>query len=148
MGTAYAAESPMALPRSNAIRFDALSEDDLNSLLSYARDYAARVVRRYRWRGARHGVLPQGYQTSSIADEVLAQVLRHPCRLRPLHPSPFNRCNRSVSHDGTLGAKKALLKNIKRRIRRGVCRLVNRLHHLKENRVVRNEPDLRPCHHR
>ncbi len=129
-------------------RSDDLSEADLQFLLEYGTEFASRVAQRYRWRGALHGVLPEGYEPSSIAAEALAQLCaqrtRRSRRCRPSSSPSAARLPSSgaLSHPRTASLR--LRATTRRPLRRLICRQINRLYHLKENRGTCNEPDLSP----
>ena len=89
--------------------------------------YAASHINRWHWRGSLEGVLPDGFDPSSVAAEALYDFFRAPLRLA--FPQP-----------GAGGVESALLRTLERRVRT----IVNRLHHRAENRLLRNEPDLAP----
>ncbi len=80
------------------------------------------LIRRYPWRGAFGGVLPDGYDAESITSEVIGQVLRE----IEEHPE-------SAPQD---------LAALKQRLRRLSSLDVYRLFRHTENFIVHNEPDL------
>ena len=57
--------------------------ENWGALLRYMTRVAQEEARRRRWRGARDGLLPEGYDPESIASEVAAVVLAGRCRLAP-----------------------------------------------------------------
>ena len=57
--------------------------ENWGALLRYMTRVAQEEARRRRWRGARDGLLPEGYAPESIASEVAAVVLAGRCRLAP-----------------------------------------------------------------
>lgn len=94
-----------------------------DSLLQEALQAAQDQVSRLTWRGARGGVLPYGYDPNSIAIDAILDLLKN-------HPT----------QNGSPPAGP----NLSRELRRRVWRQVDRLHHLKENFVTINQPDLAP----
>ena len=100
------------------------TEDICTILLKKAEQFAQEEVNRQKWRGARGGVLPDGYDAPSIAAEALSGLLRK-ISTRPIE-TPYSL--------------KELLEDLQGRVRA----LVNRLHHRKENSLLSNEPDLAP----
>src|SRR3954453_20201803 len=93
---------------------------DWEFLLRQTTLYAAGHVHRWHWRGARGGVLPGGFDPASLASEAFVDFLRNSAQPIKL---------KSLSTD-----------SIQRDLERRVRRLVNRLHHRSENRLIRNEP--------
>jgi hypothetical protein len=81
--------------------------------------FAHSQLSRFYWRSSRSGVLPDGYDASSIAAQALLQFFLHSEGRHSRDPSVVSWA-----------------------LRRYVLREVNRLRHLKENRLLRNEPDL------
>src|SRR6266404_3163840 len=45
-------------------------------LLNDAERFAAKQIRRYRWRGAKAGVLPRGYDANSIAAQAITELFQ------------------------------------------------------------------------
>src|SRR5580765_2459933 len=45
-------------------------------LLKDAEGFAAEQIRRYRWRGAKSGVLPRGYDANSIAAQAITELFQ------------------------------------------------------------------------
>jgi hypothetical protein len=82
--------------------------------------YASGHLNRWYWRGSPRGVLPCGFDPNSLAAEAISEFLQKP------------------------ESAGLTLDQIQRDLERCVRRHVNRLHHRAENRLVRNEPDLRP----
>jgi hypothetical protein len=85
--------------------------------------YAAGRLNRLRWRATYQGILPDGFDAESIASEALLELLK---QLE----------NRQRSQRSQIA--------LRRELERLVRKVVNRLHHRKENRLLRNEPDLPP----
>ncbi|HWW00850.1 MAG TPA: hypothetical protein VNZ64_14230 [Candidatus Acidoferrum sp.] len=85
-----------------------------------ALDYAQLQVSPLYWRGTLGGVLPHGYDPNSIAAQAILDTLKS----LPPHAEPDN------------------LDTLAQEIHRRVRQHVNRLHHLKEDFVTRNELDL------
>jgi hypothetical protein len=100
-----------------------LSDRILKLLRAEAELCAAEQVDRYRWRGTHNGALPEGHDPASIASHALLQVLQKPNLNNGSKPSQA-------------------LKRTRQLLRYFVRKEINRLHHRKENRLVRNEPDL------
>ena len=101
-----------------------LGWEDWETLLPELVQYARREIRRRRWRGRRSGVLPEGYDTNSVAAEVIASALRGKARL-------------------ALGwTRERLMRELERKVRNEV----RRLHKLQEARRTRSEWEiLAPC---
>ena len=76
----------------------------------------------YYWRDGFGGVLPGGYDASSVAAEALTDL--------------FNE----QPENGLILVPRMLRVEIKKRARK----IINRLHHRMENRIMRNTPDLAP----
>jgi len=76
----------------------------------------------YYWREAYGGVLPGGYDASSVAAEALAEL--------------FNE----QPENGLILVPRMLRVELKKRARK----IINRLHHRMENRIMRSEPDMLP----
>ena len=92
-----------------------------DSLFQEALDAAQKQVSRLSWRGAKGGVLPHGYNPNSIAAQAILELLKNqPCE--GASPPPLSPAQ----------------------LRRAVWRQVDRLHHLAENSLTINEPDLAP----
>ena len=85
-----------------------------------ALDYAQIQVAPLHWRTARGGVLPHGYDSNSIAAQAILDVLK--TLPSQANPTDLDRLADAIQH----------------RVRQHA----NRLHHLKENYVTRNQPDL------
>jgi hypothetical protein len=102
-----------------------LDDETLRQLRAETELYAAYWVDLCRWRGEYGGVLADGHDPASIASDAWFQVF-----------PPTNHTN------GALPSQS--LEEIRHQLRRQVRREINRLHHRKENRCVRNEPDLAP----
>jgi hypothetical protein len=81
--------------------------------------FAQAQINRRRWRYLEGGVLPEGFDAESIAAEAILQFFRGRNANRWRNPSRMNY-----------------------RLQGLVLRQVNRLYHLKENRLLSNEPDL------
>jgi hypothetical protein len=81
--------------------------------------FAQNQINRRRWRHLEGGVLPEGFDAESIAAEAILQFFIGRNANRWRNPSRMNY-----------------------RLQRLVLRQVNRLYHLKENRLLSNEPDL------
>jgi len=99
---------------------------DWESLLHRTILYAAGQVRKLRWRGAFDGLLPDGFDANAIAAEAFLEVFgnwKHDWLRHPL-----------ASNSDQLRAE----------LRRSVRRVINRLHHRKENLLLRNAEDLAP----
>jgi hypothetical protein len=97
--------------------------EDWGSLLPELVVFAKGEIRRRIWRGARCGVLPEGYDANSIAAEAITAAFRGEARL-------------------VIGWTR---ERLMRELQRKVSNLVRRLHKLKEARAVRSEWEmLRP----
>jgi hypothetical protein len=92
-------------------------------LLTHAIRFAESRIARLHWRGSLGGILPDGFDASSIAAEAIALFLQQ-------HPSP--------------GGTDLSLVDVQKHLRRLVHRQIDRLHRRKENYLLRNEPDLAP----
>lgn len=102
------------------------SEDIWWLLCRKSKQFARKEVRRQRWRGAKGGVLPGGYDASAIAAEAVAGLLRK------ISAQP---------HVG-LNSERPTLAGLQEDLEQRVRGLVNRLHHRKETALVRSEADL------
>jgi len=109
-----------------------LSGEDWELLLNQAVGFATQQAARLRWRGALGGVLPDGYDPNSIASEAILELLKG---WAP-HPE-FQSGSQPL-------ALPSSLPDVRRQLQRLVLRQLNRFHHRKENRLLRNEPDLSP----
>jgi hypothetical protein len=99
-----------------------LQWEDWESLAQDAVKLAKQELRRRRWRGARSGVVPRGYDAQTIAWEMIGEMVQGKSRLMPGW------------------TRERLLKELERLIS-GKVRLLNSL---KETRAVRNEWDISP----
>jgi len=99
------------------------AEPDWQLLLQQTEYFADVEIRYgYYWRDGFGGVLPDGYDASSVAAEALAELF-------------------TEQQENGLVIEPHLLKaDLKKRARR----IINRLHHRMENRIMRNTPDLAP----
>jgi len=75
-----------------------------------------------RWRGSKEGVMPDGNEAKSIANEAIGELFAGNCRLG----MPYTR------------------EELEKEFERLVHQQVDRLHRRKENVVLRNIPDLAP----
>ena len=55
--------------------------ENWESLRKEAQEFAAREIRRRKWRGSRGGVLPEGMEAEDVVDQAIAEVLSGKCRL-------------------------------------------------------------------
>ncbi len=99
-----------------------LAWEDWESLGRVAVGFAARELKRRKWRGASGGVVPRGYGAEDIAWEVIGEMLAGRSQIVP-------------------GWTKERLVNELKRMISGKVRL---LHSLKETRLLRNEWDVVP----
>jgi hypothetical protein len=99
-------------------------------LLNRTTLYATSHVNRWRWRGSLGGVLPDGFDPPAIASQVVCDFFQH------LHLSPGQPILSLPIPDPDLDTR--ILRNLERRVRR----VVDRLHHRAENKILRNDPDL------
>jgi hypothetical protein len=99
---------------------EALGRENWQLLFEWA--VAERQIGGLRWRGKRSGVLPRGYEATSIAAEAISEVFAGKCELAAGYEP----------------------EELKRGLERLIVRQVDRLRHLKENAVLRNEGDLTP----
>src|SRR5436190_2140249 len=100
-----------------------LTTDQWRFLLRQTTLYATFHLNRWHWRGSLGGIL---------ASQAIADFLRHKL---PLPLPGWGEGERSSSLS---------LRQIQRDLERRVRRIINRLHHRSENRLLRNEPDLGP----
>ena len=94
-------------------------------LLQQTERFAGTEIRGYGWREVSEGVLPSGYDASSVAAEAIAEFLREqaaqPFALTPQQlRQPLKKCARKI---------------------------INRLHHRMENEIMVSECDLYPIVH-
>src|SRR5215469_3196360 len=101
-----------------------LSKEELHQLRFELELYAAERIEWVRWRGDFGGVLPEGYDPAAIVSQSLLEL--QVARNNPTQP-------------------RAPLPELQHELRRIVRRQINRLYRLRENRIVRNEPDLTPA---
>jgi hypothetical protein len=94
--------------------------EDWEALLPELITFAAGEIGRRRWRGAKSGVLPQGFDANSVAAEVVMMALQGRARVVPgwTRERLMNELKRKVSNE------------------------VRQLHKLKERGAVRSEWDL------
>jgi len=118
-------EVSLATSRAGLIRClkSRVNEPDWELLLQHTEYYAAVEIRcGYYWRDRYRGVLPDGYDASSVAAEAVAEL--------------FNE-----QQENGLVLEPHLLKiDLKKRARK----IINRLHHRMENKIMRNTEDLLP----
>jgi hypothetical protein len=114
-----------------------LPEDIWQLVFSKALSFASKYIKRLRWRGALGGILPSGADAESIATHAAVELLQTDGAALKLFATR-NGSSRAVS-----GATR-LPRSISSALSRRVWRQVDRLHHRKENFLVRNEADL-PC---
>ena len=96
------------------------TEDDWRFLLEKTEKFAAKELDRYCWREVSGGVLPGGYDPSSVAAEAIAEFLR----------------------DRKAKALIRKLQDLRKHLRKRARKIVNRLHHRMENEFVVSECDL------
>jgi hypothetical protein len=95
-------------------------------LLRQTEAFAAQQAAVRWWRHAHDGVMPDGYDPSSIAAQALSEVLQQ------REPTPSSHLT------------DAQILQLQNQLERLVCKIVDRLRHRKENFLLRNEPDLAP----
>ena len=98
----------------------AFERENWAKLSKEAFSYARRLVSYRWWRGSSEGVLPEGYDPESIANEAVAELFNGKCRLKPDYKRE------------ELGYE----------LRRLVYNQVHRFQRRKETLLVRNEVDL------
>ena len=92
-------------------------------LLAQTESFAeVEILYGYYWRDGFGGVLPDGYDASSIAAEALVELFTE------------------QKENGLILESHLLKADLKKRARR----IINRLHHRMENRIMRSTPDLAP----
>jgi hypothetical protein len=99
-----------------------LESENWEELSRRAVELAAGEMNRFRWRGTRKGILPDGYDAESIAAEAVAELFRGNCDL------------------GVRYGREEL----DREIRRAIHRQIDRLHRRQENRLMRNYGEVDP----
>jgi hypothetical protein len=99
-----------------------LESENWGELSRRAVELAAAEMNRFRWRGTRKGILPDGYDAPSIGGEAVAELFRGNCKLA----LPYSR------------------EELEREIQRLIHQQIDRLHHRRENRLIRNCADLEP----
>jgi len=115
-----------SLPEENLgpdLRSD-FGEDLFALLLQNAEKFARKEVNAQKWRGAKGGVLPQGYDAHTIAAEAVAAVIRDFVS------------GRAPAHCSLTG----IIEDLRTRVRI----VVNRLHHRRETSLLSNAADLAP----
>src|ERR1041385_5475063 len=60
---------------------EGLRWENWESLMRHAAQFAARQLKKRRWRGKKGGTLPEGYDANGVAAEVVAGMLAGKCRL-------------------------------------------------------------------
>lgn len=99
------------------------NEPDWQLLLQQTESFAdIEIHYGYYWRDGFGGVLPAGYDASSVAGEAVAEL--------------FNE----QPQNGLILVPRMLRVELRKRARK----IINRLHHRMENRIIRSEPDLLP----
>jgi len=125
-----------------------LSAVDWEFLLKWTIVYAAGHLNRLRWRGAVGGLLPDGHNPGSIALQAITDFLQEHAPLGAQAQSSSNfQSNPAAISPSPIANRGELLRTrdeIRRKLERLVRKHVNRLHHRKENPLLRNEPDLAP----
>ena len=91
--------------------------EDWERLAPQAEAFAARELRRRRWRGKRSGVVPEGYDAKGIAAQAIAEMLSGHCRLAPGFTA----------------------ERVQRELERLIRQRIRQLHMLAEARLVRSE---------
>jgi hypothetical protein len=94
--------------------------EDWEALGKKALEFARQEVRRRKWRGARDGVLPDGYDAESVAAESVRELLSGNCRL----------------------AAGFVREKVTRELERLISQRVRSLHRLKEAPAMRSEWEL------
>jgi len=164
------ASSPQSLnPPPSAVQLrrtgqpSTLNQFDWQLLLKQTERFARRKIGRSSWRGQEKGVLPGGYDATSIAAEAVADFLAsleaeansvadiHPsqtCFGGRVHPSQSSYGGRVHPPQNSSGGQPPSLlrdldqEGVRKELRRRARLLIDRLRHRKENRVCRNEEDL------
>ena len=119
-----------------------LTEDIWRLLFTQAFLFATKYINRLRWRGSYGGVLPDGLDAESIADQAVTELLQEDGAYRSIIPLMQSSHVPSAQHSLT----RLLPRPISSKLSRLVWRQVDRLHHRAENFLVRNEHDLAPVH--
>ena len=118
-------EPALAAIRARLIRclISSVNKPDWQLLLKKTAEFAYIEIRYgYYWREDYAGVLPDGYDARSVAEEAVAELL-------------------TEQQENGLVVEPHLLKvELKKRARK----IINRLHHRMENRIMRNTEDLLP----
>jgi hypothetical protein len=126
-------------------------------LLQQTLQFAEYQIARLRWRGSVGGVLPSGFDPPSLAAQAIADFLRDPnfhsiniplpgeaksrfIKIPLIQPSEIHAENDTDPDSLLTPPAQAILWQINRII----LRIVTRLHHRKENRLLLNAPDLVP----
>ena len=140
-------------------------------LLKDAEGFAAKQIRRYRWRGAKSGVLPRGYDANSIAAQAITELFQPKdtstgqtpadetflsegsgdfSPSAPIHPD-VREAELAQTEDEPDVPETDLPKgwetecrDLQVELHHRVRRVVNRLWHLKERLIVHNLDDLAP----
>jgi len=99
-----------------------VSSPDWALLLQHTEYFAEAEIHGYCWREVSEGVLPSGYDASSVAAEAVEEVFR----------------------EVAAGSLAPNLKELKRALRRCAGKIINRLPHRMENEVRASECDLNP----
>ena len=121
---------------------EALPHHSWDQVFREALDYARIQVTPLHWRAARGGVLPHGYDPNSIAAQAILDILKTlppQSREGERHREPHIP---DMPSNPLLQTQTGCPNNLAEAIQRHVRQHINRLHHLKENFVTRNEPDL------
>jgi len=111
---------PSPLPATPTSSAAPITDKDWQFLLKSTQYFANSEIHGYCWRAVGGGVLPSGYDASSIVAEAVAELFTEQTE------------NGLILHPHQLEA------DLKKRARK----IINRFHHRMENRIMRNEPDL------
>ena len=125
--------------------------EDWERLLRDTEEFAELQIDRLYWRGRKKGVLPDGYDASSIAAEAVREVLQEQASAGPevkgdgAPPSEGEtentRCSLNPDRNGGLASLRGG-REFQWRLNRRVLRIVGRLNHRKEAKAMRNDLDL------
>jgi len=153
------ASSPQSLnPPPSAVQLrrtgqpSTLNQFDWQLLLTQTERFARRKIGRSSWRGQEKGVLPGGYDATSIAAEAVADFLAsleaEANSVADIHPSQTCFGGRVHPPQNCSGGQPPSplrdldQQGVRKELRRRARLLIDRLRHRKENRVCRNEEDL------
>ena len=117
---------------------ETLAEENWEQLLKQTVLFAAEQINRLRWRGARGGLLPEGYDPNSLAAEAVAQLF---FLASAEEKGPTEATVADAPHTTQHAPHPT---DLPKQLHRLVLQQINRLHHRKETSLLRNADDFAP----